>query len=655
MGDNGIREKIIKLLERNPEGMTILNIANSIGINRNTVTKYIYGLSGAGIIAQRKVGSAKLCYLRKSGKGRAGRLKMFSLFVLVSFMFSSVLFSQFAFAATQSHPLSQIDTIDTNLNMTNYGVNITGASLYINASSSAIDKTAFLYMGSSARDGSEYIQFDPALGANGKFLFTAPLQVAGSSPAITFYDPAQPTNYSRNESIIFSPDEAYPINFSTSVQVGGNLNILGASPGTITFGSGTDAESLQYDPDSGFKFSGGQFVQNFANLIRNAGFESYSGGATMSGSEMEATPDGWILTGESYQFSPETDSFGDQTYQGYNSLKLKANSTFTSFVTQQVSAYKLQPGKTYSIGVWVKLNSGGTAKLDVSGGALQGSFTTQSTTLTTWTLLKGQFTVGNTMSDTESITIKLTAEDASGFFDNVQLNIGHALGQFQDPPITGIGLQTIYGGLDLKRTGAGRGGILSVDKAVRTRRIEFSYNDDPSTGGVTEDWFMNSETAAGDFTPEAVYLELWGGRAIGLMSPSQNTSVLRFDIEDNRGVSLSVMNNTWGSGQVMFKSDVNVSQGNQLCLDNSCISAWSDSGMSGSGNAGYLPKYTGATALANSVIYETGSNIGIGTQNPGNYKLSVAGNVRLSSASPSIDMNGVSIRKVGSNIVISDA
>jgi len=38
--------------------------------------------------------------------------------------------------------------------------------------------------------------------------------------------------------------------------------------------------------------------------------------------------------------------------------------------------------------------------------------------------------------------------------------------------------------------------------------------------------------------------------------------------------------------------------------------------MSGSGTANYLPKFTGTTTLSNSTIYQSGTNIGIGTTNP---------------------------------------
>ena len=65
---NNFREKILSLLGTHPSGLTILDIANSLEANRSTITKYIYELSGAKIIVQRKIGSAKLCFLSKDMK-----------------------------------------------------------------------------------------------------------------------------------------------------------------------------------------------------------------------------------------------------------------------------------------------------------------------------------------------------------------------------------------------------------------------------------------------------------------------------------------------------------------------------------------------------------------------------------------------------------
>ena len=70
---NTFRERILDLLRTHPDGLTILDIANSLVANRSTVTKYIYELSGAEIITQRKIGSAKLCFLTKDVKKRDRR------------------------------------------------------------------------------------------------------------------------------------------------------------------------------------------------------------------------------------------------------------------------------------------------------------------------------------------------------------------------------------------------------------------------------------------------------------------------------------------------------------------------------------------------------------------------------------------------------
>ena len=56
---------IIEALRMNPEGLTLLSLASVTGLHRHTCTKYIHELMGAGIVYQRDVGVAKLCYLKK--------------------------------------------------------------------------------------------------------------------------------------------------------------------------------------------------------------------------------------------------------------------------------------------------------------------------------------------------------------------------------------------------------------------------------------------------------------------------------------------------------------------------------------------------------------------------------------------------------------
>jgi len=64
MAENNFRERIIANLKKHPEGLTILNLAANTGINRVTVSKYIFGLVSEGMIQQRIIGTAKLCCLK---------------------------------------------------------------------------------------------------------------------------------------------------------------------------------------------------------------------------------------------------------------------------------------------------------------------------------------------------------------------------------------------------------------------------------------------------------------------------------------------------------------------------------------------------------------------------------------------------------------
>jgi DNA-binding Lrp family transcriptional regulator len=57
-----IEERILRLLERHPEGLSIGEIAQRVGIHRTNLSKYLYRLAGAGRIVERKLGKAKLYY-----------------------------------------------------------------------------------------------------------------------------------------------------------------------------------------------------------------------------------------------------------------------------------------------------------------------------------------------------------------------------------------------------------------------------------------------------------------------------------------------------------------------------------------------------------------------------------------------------------------
>ena len=67
MNSNGekLKRQTLSILKTHPEGLTIRSLSEIIGVHRQTITKYILELKGAGIIHRRRVGSATLHYLKE--------------------------------------------------------------------------------------------------------------------------------------------------------------------------------------------------------------------------------------------------------------------------------------------------------------------------------------------------------------------------------------------------------------------------------------------------------------------------------------------------------------------------------------------------------------------------------------------------------------
>lgn len=59
------KKRLINILESHPEGLTIESLSHIVGAHRQTITKYIFWLNGAGVVHRRRVGSATLHYLKK--------------------------------------------------------------------------------------------------------------------------------------------------------------------------------------------------------------------------------------------------------------------------------------------------------------------------------------------------------------------------------------------------------------------------------------------------------------------------------------------------------------------------------------------------------------------------------------------------------------
>ncbi len=59
------KKLIIETLKKHPEGLTLWKISRLTGMSRLTATKYVHELMGEGRVYQRRVGMAKLCYLKE--------------------------------------------------------------------------------------------------------------------------------------------------------------------------------------------------------------------------------------------------------------------------------------------------------------------------------------------------------------------------------------------------------------------------------------------------------------------------------------------------------------------------------------------------------------------------------------------------------------
>jgi len=84
------------------------------------------------------------------------------------------------------------------------------------------------------------------------------------------------------------------------------------------------------------------------------------------------------------------------------------------------------------------------------------------------------------------------------------------------------------------------------------------------------------------------------------------------------------------NGQITIKGG-SPGAGKVLTSDATGLATWQTSaasGIGGSGTTNYFPIFTGTSTIGNSVVYQTGSNVGVGTTSP-SYKLDVTGGGRF--------------------------
>lgn len=122
------------------------------------------------------------------------------------------------------------------------------------------------------------------------------------------------------------------------------------------------------------------------------------------------------------------------------------------------------------------------------------------------------------------------------------------------------------------------------------------------------------------------------GQANAITTPMiQDNAVTVAKIAPNIVSSLSGVSNDGGNIDLVAGSNITITPddaNNKITI----AATGTGGGIGGSGTANYLPKFTGATTIGNSVVYESNGNIGVSTTNP-LAKLHVAnGELRLDKA-----------------------
>ncbi len=149
---------------------------------------------------------------------------------------------------------------------------------------------------------------------------------------------------------------------------------------------------------------------------------------------------------------------------------------------------------------------------------------------------------------------------------------------------------------------------------IEIQRNEEVYLNLRNTGASGRQWALVSAGTGGigagkfsiyDKTGEVsrLVIDSSGNVGIGTTSPDAKLHVIG-----------SVCAEASDTGCAPTSGDV---RGTRLCIGTDCRNAWPSGGatLTGSGSTNYVSKWTGASSLGNSIIYDNG-NVGIGTTNP---------------------------------------
>jgi len=202
-----------------------------------------------------------------------------------------------------------------------------------------------------------------------------------------------------------------------------------------------------------------------------------------------------------------------------------------------------------------------------------------------------------------------------------------------------VGIGTASPGTKLEVAGPVKTGLLNVDA-------------EPQPGNFGRIQVFPASTAAGPNRMSAIHLDAYASSATEaqylLIAASRDTNIAQISTSAaGGGVSMPIDITPGGAGQgIRITTTGNVGIGTaspatklhvagdvgaaQYCDETggNCWLPAGGGGVLGSGTANYLPKWTGPATLADSLIFEDGTNVGIGTTTP-QTRLDVNGTAKI--------------------------